>query len=108
MQQASGTQSTKGRIPRSAADAATFVVATAPVVVLISLAVRLVNHEDASRAADDARVAILAEGTLSAAASTENASSQTVLAVTLASSDALADDDIVAAAVGALDRTSTS
>jgi signal transduction histidine kinase len=106
VQQASGTQSTRGWIPRSAADAATFVVSAALVVVIISLAVLLVNREDVSRAANDARIAILAEGTLSAAASVENASSQTVLAVTLASSGAQAEEDIVAAAVGALDRTS--
>lgn len=80
-------------------------VSGATVIVLIVLAVVLVNREDAARTAENARIAILAEGTLSAAASVENASSQTLLAVTVSSANDSVEDDIVVATVGALSQT---
>jgi len=80
-------------------------VTGATVIVLIVLAVALVNREDAARTAENARIAILAEGSLSAAASVENASSQTLLAVTVSSATESVGDDVVVAAVGALTQT---
>ena len=73
------------------------VAAGAAIVVLLVLAIAMVNREDASRAGDDARVAIIAEGTLSAAAAVENAASQVLLTVTVADAGDVAANDIVAA-----------
>lgn len=96
----------RGRITRSVADFAILAITAGVIVALVALAVVLVNREDASRTADNARIAILAEGTLSAAASVENAASQTVLAVTLATASDGVAQDIVSAATGALNQTS--
>ena len=82
-------------------------VSGATVIVLIVLAVVLVNREDAARTAENARIAILAEGTLSAAAAVENASSQALLAATVASTTESVDNDVVVAAIGALSQTAT-
>jgi signal transduction histidine kinase len=81
------------------------VAAGAAVVVLLVLAIAVVNREDASRAADDARVAIVAEGTLSAASAVENAASQVLLAVTITDANDVGTNDIVATSLAALDRT---
>jgi signal transduction histidine kinase len=77
----------------------------AAVVVLLVLTITVVNREDASRAGDDARVAILAEGTLSAASALENAASQVLLAVTIADVNEVGPNDIVATSLATLDRT---
>jgi len=105
VQQSSRTQFTRWRITRSVGDFAILAITAGVVIGLVALAVVLINREDATRAADDARTAILAEGTLSAAASVENAASQTALAVTLATASDGAAQDIVPAAVGALGQT---
>ena len=81
------------------------VAAAAAVVVLLVLAIAVINREDASRAADDARVAIVAEGTLSAASAVENAASQVLLAVTITDSNDVGTNDIVATSLAVLDRT---
>ncbi len=81
------------------------IAAGAAIIVLIVLAIVIVNREDASRAGDDARVAIIAEGTLSAAAAVENAASQVLLAVTIADAGDVAANNIVAASLAVLDRT---
>ena len=89
---------------RSAADIAMLVFSGLTVAVLLVFTVILVNREDAFRTADDARIAILAEGTLSAAAAEENASNQVLLAKTLTDSDGKSDSDVVLATLDALDQ----
>lgn len=79
--------------------------AGAAIIVLLVLAIALVNREDASRAGDDAQVAIIAEGTLSAAAAVENAASQVLLAVTVADAGDVAANDIVPTSLTVLERT---
>jgi hypothetical protein len=81
------------------------VAAATAVVVLLVLAIAVVNREDASRAADDARVAILAEGTLSAASAVENAASQVLLAVTITDANDVGTNDVVATSLAVVDRT---
>ena len=88
-------------------DAAILVLSVATIIVLLVLAVVLVNREDASHTAADARIAILSEGTLSAASALENASTQVLLAVTLARTNDAIDGEVAATAVGALDQTAT-
>jgi len=79
----------------------------ATVVVLLVLAITVINREDASRAGDDARIAIVAEGTLSAASAVENAASQVLLAATIAAGSGIGTTDLVATSLAELSRTAS-
>lgn len=105
MKQANRRPASGRRIGRPASDAFVLVAAATAVVVLLVLAIAVVNREDASRAADDARVAILAEGTLSAASAVENAASQVLLAVTITDANDVGTNDVVATSLAVVDRT---
>ena len=75
--------STTERLKRPTVEAITLIATTGVIVALLALTIVVVNRENSEQVAQDARTAILAEGTLSAAAATSNVGARALLTLRL-------------------------